>query len=88
MVGRKYKIEYEFTDAEYAQYESWCKKYGLDGYHGAIGGSTCFEILPTSIGDFVTVYATIVEKDENGNVIFDENEKPKKRRISLDLRTP
>ena len=26
-----------------------------NGYHGAIGGDITFEIMPTSIGDFLTI---------------------------------
>ena len=39
--------------------EKWYKKHNrgkcAKSYHGAIGGDVIFEIVPTSIGDFLTV---------------------------------
>lgn len=36
MVGRKYKMTFEFDDELYAKYKAWCKENHLDGYHGAL----------------------------------------------------
>ena len=77
---------FKFERDEYERYESWCKENDLDGYYGAIGGSTSFEITPTSIGDIVTVFADVVVKDELGEISYDTNGEPKRRRIELKLR--
>ena len=79
-------FSFKFERDEYERYETWCKENGLDGYYGAIGGSTSFEITPTSIGDIVTVYANVLVKDELGEISYDRNGEPKRRRIELKLR--
>ena len=59
MVSRNYELHFEFTDEEYEAYQKWCQENHLDGYCGAIGGSTEFHILPTAIGEIVWVSAKI-----------------------------
>lgn len=84
MVGRDYS--FSFTDAEYAKYEQWCHLNKLNGYGGAIGGSTSFDITPTSLGDIVTAYAEVVVRDELGEPSYDKNGKLKKKRIECVIR--
>jgi hypothetical protein len=79
-------FSFSFTDAEYEIYKAWCKENHLDGYQGAIGGATTLEIVPTSLGDVVTAYAMICVKDEIGEISYDKNGKPKKRRIDCEIR--
>jgi hypothetical protein len=42
--------------------------------------------VPTSLGDVVTAYAMICVKDEIGEISYDKNGKPKKRRIDCEIR--
>ena len=77
---------FSFTDEEYEIYKAWCKENHLDGYHGAIGGATTLEIVPTSLGDIVTAYASVCVKDELDEISYDKNGKPKKRRIECEIR--
>lgn len=79
-------FSFSFTDAEYERYKNWCKESHLDGYQGAIGGATTLEIVPTSLGEVVTAYAMICVKDEIGEISYDKNGKPKKRRIDCEIR--
>lgn len=88
MVSRKYVLHFEFDDETYAKYEAWCKENHLDGYHGAIGGSHYFEVLPTSIGEFVTAVAQVPLRDEAGNISHDEHGKVRMKRVTLDLTEP
>lgn len=84
MVGPKYT--FKMTSEEYKKYEQWCKDNHLDGYAGACGGNTAFEIVPTSLGDIVTAFAQVVVRDELGEVSYDKNGKPKKKRIECIIR--
>ena len=84
MIGRNYS--FEFTDEEYAKYETWCKENGLDGYHGAIGGATRLEIIPTSLGDIVTAIADVIVHDELGEPSYDAHGKIKRKRIECEIR--
>lgn len=88
MVTKDYKIRFSFSDEDYAKYKEWCESNGLDGYHGAIGGAHHFEILPTSIGEFVSAVATVPLKDEAGNISYDEHGNMRTKRIELVLREP
>ena len=88
MVGRGYKIKFEFTDELYAKYEVWCKENRLNGYHGAIGGSHYFEVTPTSIGEFVDAVAKVPLRDEAGNISYDEKGKMRTKVIRLTLQEP
>ena len=88
MVTRDYVIHYRFTDDSYQKYEEWCNMNDLNGYHGAIGGSHSFEILPTSIGQFVTAVATVPLKDEAGNISYDELGNMRTKRVELVLEEP
>lgn len=88
MVTRDYVIKFSFTDENYAKYQEWCKSNGLNSYHGAIGGSHSFEILPTSIGQFVTAVATVPLKDEAGNISYDELGNMRTKRVELVLEEP
>ena len=85
MVGRNYT--FKMTKKEYEVYEAWCKENGLDTGGGAIGGAVGFEIIPTSLGDIVTAYASVVVKDELGEVSYDKNGNIKKRRIECEIRS-
>lgn len=84
MVGRNYS--FKMTNEEYEIYETWCKENGLNTGGGAIGGAVSFEIIPTSLGDIVTAYATVIVKDELGEVSYDKNGNMKKRRIECKIR--
>ena len=84
MIGRNYV--FNFNDEEYAKYEAWCKENKLDGYHGAIGGATRLEIIPTSIGDIVTAIAEVPIRDELGEVSYDASGKIKRKRIECTIR--
>ena len=84
MVSRNYS--FKMTNEEYEIYETWCKENGLDTGGGAIGGAVGFEIIPTSLGDIVTAYASVVVKDELGEVSYDKNGNIKKRRIECEIR--
>lgn len=88
MVTRDYVIKFSFTDENYAKYREWCKSNDLDGYHGAIGGSHHFEIIPTSIGDFISVVAVVPLKDEEGNISYDSKGNMRTKRIKLILEEP
>lgn len=88
MVTKNYKISFEFDEATYKKYKEWCEDYGLDGYHGAIGGSHHFEILPTSIGEFVTAVAKVPVKDEEGNISYTSEGKMRMKRVELTLMEP
>ena len=81
MVGKDYS--FSFTDAEYAKYEEWCHSNKLDGYSGAIGGSTSFDITPTSLGE---ISNEEVVRDELGEPSYDKNGKLKKKRIECVIR--
>lgn len=85
MVTRTYKLHFEFTDETYAKYEAWCKEHHLDGYHGAIGGSHAFTIIPTSIGDVIQATAKVPLHDEEGNISYDEHGKARMKTVTLDL---
>jgi hypothetical protein len=57
MVGRDWT--FKLSEAQYKKLEDWYYKVSGDkkdkiNYHGAIGGNLYFEIIPTSIGEFVT----------------------------------
>ena len=84
MIGRNYS--FEFTDEEYAKYEAWCKENGLDGYHGAIGGATRLEIIPTSLGDIVTAIADVIVRDELGEPSYNAHGEIKRKRIECEIR--
>lgn len=88
MVGRKYKMTFEFDDELYAKYEAWCKENHLDGYHGAIGGSHHFEVTPTSIGEFVDAVGRRVILDENGEPSYGPDGKIKTKEVRLTLWEP
>lgn len=88
MVTRNFNLEFSFTDETYAKYVAWCKENHLDGYHGAIGGSTSFVITPTSIGTFIDAVGTKVIMDENGEPSYDENGKIKTKEVRLTLEEP
>ena len=88
MVGRGYKMTFEFDDELYAKYEAWCKENHLDGYHGAIGGSHHFEVTPTSIGEFVDAVAQRPILDENGDLSYDSKGKLKTKEVRLTLWEP
>ena len=49
-------------------------------------GATTLEIVPTSLGDIVTAYASVCVKDELDEISYDKNGKPKKRRIECEIR--
>lgn len=85
MVGRNYVMHFKFDDETYAKYEAWCKENRLDGYHGAIGGSHHFEVLPTSIGEVIDAVATVALRDEAGNISYDEKGKMRTKEIRLTL---
>lgn len=74
---------FKFERDEYERYESWCKENGLDEMYGA---ATTFEITQTEIGSIVTVFANVLVKDELGEISYDRNGEPKRRRIELKLR--
>jgi len=84
MVGQNYT--FTMTPEEYHLYEQWCKENHLDEYSGAAGGNVGFEIIPTSLGEIVTVFAHIVVRDELGEVSHDKNGVPKRKRIEYVLR--
>ena len=88
MVGRGYKMTFEFDDELYAKYKAWCKENHLDGYHGAIGGSHRFEVTPTSIGEFVDAVAQRPILDENGDLSYDSKGKLKTKEVRLTLWEP
>jgi hypothetical protein len=51
---------FKLSDTQYEKLEDWYYKVSGDkknewNYHGAIGGQLMFQIIPTSIGEFVTV---------------------------------
>lgn len=84
MVSRNYC--FKFDKEEYARYEAWCKENGLDGYHGAIGGATKLEIIPTSIGEIVTAVAEVPVRDEFGEISYDASGMIKRKRIECRIR--
>ena len=84
MVGPKYT--FKMTPEEYKIYEQWCKDNYLNGYAGACGGNIGFEIIPTALGDIVTAFATVVVKDELGEISYDKQGNPKKKRIECLIR--
>ena len=84
MVGPKYT--FKMTNEEYQKYKQWCHENHLDGYAGASGARTFFEIVPTALGDIVTAVAHVVVKDELGEISYDKSGKPKKRRIECTIR--
>jgi len=56
MVGKDWT--FKLSDTQYEKLEKWYYKKSGDkkgkiNYHGAIGGNLIFEIIPTSIGEFV-----------------------------------
>jgi hypothetical protein len=58
MIGKDWT--FKLSDTQYKKLEDWYNnliktKYDGDTYFGAIGGEVLFEILPTSIGEFVVV---------------------------------
>lgn len=56
MISKDYT--FKLSKSQYEKLEKWF--YGIypkGTYHGAIGGALKFEIVPTSIGDFVTAIA-------------------------------
>ena len=88
MVTRDYVIKFSFTDETYAKYREWCKSNGLNGNHGAIGGAHHFEIIPTSIGEFVSAVATVPLKDEEGNISYDNKGNMRTKKVELILEEP
>lgn len=76
-------FNFKFERDEYKRYETWCKENGLDGMYSA---ATTFEITQTEIGSIVTVFAHVLVKDELGEISYDKNGQPKRRRIELRLR--
>ena len=58
------------------------------GYHGAIGGAHHFEIIPTSIGEFVSAVATVPLKDEEGNISYDNKGNMRTKKVELILEEP
>ena len=76
-------FSFKFGRDEYKRYETWCKENGLDGMYSA---ETTFEITQTAIGSIVTVFANVLVKDELGEISYDRNGEPKRRRIELKLR--
>ena len=58
MITDRYQFP-KITSDMYKEMQEWYKTHN-DGkcarsYHGAIGGNVMFQIIPTSIGDFLTV---------------------------------
>ena len=76
-------FNFKFERDEYKRYETWCKENGLDEMYSA---ATTFEITQTAIGNIVTVFANVLVKDELGEISYDKNGEPKRRRIELRLR--
>ena len=61
MVSKQYQFP-KLTEAMHDKMAEWHETHN-DGrccnrYHGAIGGDVSFEIVPTSIGEFITVRCT------------------------------
>lgn len=58
MVSEKYQFP-EITPKTHRKMARWHKTHNggkcAKGNHGVIGGNVKFEILPTNIGDFITV---------------------------------
>ena len=70
MVTKQYqfpKLTKEMHDEMAKWYETHNDGKCNSGYHGAIGGDVKFEIVPTSIGDFITVKCS-----SGATVDFDE----------------
>ena len=56
MISRDYA--FKLSNSQYEKLEKWFYEiYPKGTYHGAIGGALKFEIVPTSIGNFVTAIA-------------------------------
>ena len=58
MVSDKYQFP-KITPEMHKEMQEWYKTHNngkcAKSYHGAIGGNVIFKIVPTSIGDFLTV---------------------------------
>ena len=58
MVSDRYQFP-EITKEMHQEMQEWYKTHNngkcANSYHGAIGGNVKFLIVPTSIGDFITV---------------------------------
>ena len=58
MITKEYQFP-KITNEMYEEIAEWYKTHNggkcANRYHGAIGGDITFEIMPTSIGDFLTV---------------------------------
>ena len=58
MVTEKYQFP-KITPAMHKEMQEWYKTHNngkcAKSYHGTIGGDIVFEIVPTSIGNFLTV---------------------------------
>lgn len=61
MVSEQYQFP-KITPEMHKEMQKWYKKhnhgYCAKSYHGPIGGNVSFHIIPTSIGNFVTVKCT------------------------------
>lgn len=57
MITRQYQFP-EITEEMYKKLQKWYEEHNNGDctrkYHGAIGGNISFEIVPTSIGTFIT----------------------------------
>ena len=58
MISEKYQFP-KITPEMHKEMQKWYKTHNrgkcASRYHGAISGDVVFEIVPTSIGDFLTV---------------------------------
>ena len=58
MITDRYQFP-KITPEMHQEMQMWYKTHNggkcARGYHGAIGGDVMFQIIPTSIGDFLTV---------------------------------
>lgn len=67
MVSKKYQFP-KITKEMHEEMQEWYKTHNngkcARSYHGAIGGNVQFEIVPTGIGDFLTVRCSCGSKLE------------------------
>lgn len=65
MITKEYqfpKIINEIHEEVAEWYESHNGGKFANGYHGAVGGNIIFEIIPTSLGDFMTIKCSCGKK--------------------------